>query len=248
MTPDPLHGAHRILVVEDDLAFQSAIAAALPQEMLVSCASNSSEARRLLESQEFDLILLDLTLPDGDGMRLCSWIRADNRFKDVAIMLITGHAETDYKVMAFSLGANDYMVKPIDSRELRARVLSHLKRARGRSDAEAVFFRGNLKFVVSSQQVFIIGEEIPRRIETSSLEFRLLLLFAQNEERVFSRDELISRVWGEQVSVLERTVDSHVSDLRKKLISASHAIQAVRGAGYRLVPLIASAGHPRRAA
>jgi two-component system phosphate regulon response regulator PhoB len=239
MPADNLTSNYKVLVIDDDPLFQAAVVKGLPQEVSVISASSAKEARTQLEGQSVDLILLDLGLPDEDGMKLCSWIRFEERFLDIPLVLLTGRSDVNDKVMAFSLGADDYLVKPVDPKEFKARILAKLKRANRVSTQGQVFVKGSLKFLLASQQVFIAAQDIPshlQRIETSPIEFRLLLLLAQNDERIFSRDELISKVWGNHVHVLERTVDSHVSDLRKKLALASHRIEAVRGVGYRLVP------------
>ncbi len=229
-----LNSIYQILLIEDDSDFRLAISSTLPEEILLVSAANGKEARHYLGKQTFDLILLDLTLPDEDGLKLSSWIRSEERFREIPIMLLTGRAEIEDKVMAFSLGADDYLVKPVDPREFRARVLSRLKKSRRRAEVEQFFCKGNLKFMVPVQQVIILDNGSSRIIEMTPLEFRLLFLLAKNEGRIYSRDELISLVWGNQITVLDRTVDSHVSDLRRKLLSATHTIKSVRGIGYQL--------------
>lgn len=224
----------RILFLEDSEEMQAAVAEALKIECDFTFAKTNREACDELKRGAFDLVLLDLTLPDGDGFKICNLIRQTDSLKEVPVIFITGRAEIEDKELAFSIGADDYIVKPIGTRELRARVLSKLHKARV---AGEIFIREDLKFDIPRQRVsvFPFAEDVV--LETTSREFKILLFLAKHEDHVFSRDQLLNQIWGENVHLLERTVDTHISHLRKKLKKAGSQleIRPVHGFGYKLV-------------
>jgi two-component system phosphate regulon response regulator PhoB len=153
--------------------------------------------------------------------------------RDLPIIFITGRSEIEDKEMAFSMGADDYIVKPMSTRELRARVLGRLRRAQKVGENFTV---GNLKFELPLQKVIILNGTLESSLDTTSLEFRILLYFAKHEDHIFSRNQLLTAVWGENVHLLERTVDTHISHLRKKLKEAGSdiTIRPIHGSGYKL--------------
>lgn len=212
---------------------QLAVAQTLRQDCALTFANSNKEAREQLEKNNFDLVLLDLTLPDGDGFKICNFIRKSATLHALPVIFITGRAEIEDKEMAFSIGADDYIVKPINNRELRARVLARLERTRASAEH---FATGNLKFDLATQRVSTLNHDEEYTIETTFLEFRLLLYFAKHPDQVFSREQLLNAVWGESLHLFERTIDTHISHLRKKLAAAyaEFTIRSVRGSGYKL--------------
>lgn len=222
-----------ILAIEDNAEIQILIEAALDQHHVVR-ALNLAEAKAHLEKTKLDLILLDVELPDGDGLRFLTQFAA-NGAPRVPIFILTAQADTANKVIAFSLGADDFVSKPFDPIELRARVDARLRKMRTQTDNQAILKLRDVRIDVPRQRVFIVhdGQEDP--ISLTSLEFRLLLVFAGARERVFSREELLDRVWGNEVSVTDRTVDTHVGHLRKKMQKSTLKIETVVNEGYRLI-------------
>jgi two-component system, OmpR family, response regulator ResD len=224
---------YKVLFLEDSTEIQSAVAMAFRKECVFTFAGMNREAQDTLEKEKFDLVLLDLTLPDGDGFKVCNFIRRSEALRDIPIIFLTGRDEIEDKEMAFSIGADDYIVKPVDMRELRARVLSRLKKVHERRETLTV---GDLKFDLARQRICVVREDGESVLETTSREFRILFHLAKREGQVFSRDQLLTEVWGENIHLLERTVDTHVSHLRKKLkeAGASITIKPVHGFGYKL--------------
>jgi two-component system phosphate regulon response regulator PhoB len=200
----------------------------------VTAVLTLEQADRELSRGIFDLILLDVTFPEGDGFAYLAKLRSSEHTRDVPVILVTGNVETSKEVMGLSLGAEDYLVKPVDPAILRARIESRMKKVREKRDAEMVLQRGNLKLSVSSQRAALIFEGTETPIAVTPVEFKLLFYFFRHEDEVFSREHLLAAVWGNASEIINRTVDMHVSNLRKKIIGSEYKIQAVHGSGYRL--------------
>ena len=179
-----------------------------------------------------DLVLLDWMLPDLSGLELARALRRDQATRDLPIIMLTARAAEDDKVMGLESGADDYLTKPFSARELVARIQALLRRAAG-ADGEALAV-GGLKLDPASHRVSAEGAEVT----LGPTEYRLLKFFMSQPERVFSRAQVLDRVWGGNVYIEERTVDVHIRRLRKAL--APHGcdayIQTVRGSGYRFSP------------
>ena len=226
----------KILLIEDNKDVQESILECL-EHLDVVAVSSLRRARVELERAQFDLVLLDISLPDGDGMQFCAALRSDPKTKSLPVMFLTGHAAVSEKVIAFSLGAEDYITKPFGWAELKARIDAKLKRiAQSRQDHD-VFTRGNLKFDLSRQRVTVISDGKEQLLDLTPLEFKLLALFATGAERVFSRNQIMDHVWSNDVHVLDRTIDTHISNLRKKITGSFQDIHTIYGSGYFLGPV-----------
>lgn len=223
---------HQILLVDDSKDCYDLISAALKSSFEVHWASNLNEAKALLTSRSFDLVLLDIMLPDGDGYQLCTMIQNLEQTKDVPVVFLTAKDEVTDKVMGFSLGADDYIVKPFQPLELRARVEGRLKKVRQRQAEEEVIWKNDLQINLSTQKAFIVKEGKKEDLRLTPIEFKVLLCLARRESHVFSRDQLLTAVWGENVFVMDRSVDTYISKLRKKLGQRSHYVQSIHGSGY----------------
>jgi DNA-binding response OmpR family regulator len=223
----------RILLVEDSPADQKIVVAALGKKFTVAVAGSVAEARRELARAQFDLILLDVELPDGNGFRFFSDLRCEEATKDIAVFFLTMKSDAPDEVMGFVLGADDYIAKPADPLKLRARVEARLRKLEERREEEAVFSSGALKLDFAVQRAFRTSGEGDCALELTPHEFKLLAFFLRHEDHVLSRDQLIERVWGTGTNVIDRTVDMHVSNLRKKLSGSGFTVAAVRGVGYR---------------
>ena len=223
----------RILVVEDERAIREMVTFTLKRAgFTVSEAEDASAARRALVDHSPDLVLLDWMLPDLSGLELARALRRDQATKELPIIMLTARAAEDDKVMGLESGADDYLTKPFSARELVARIQALLRRAAG-ADGEALAV-GGLRLDPASHRVSVEGAEVT----LGPTEYRLLKFFMSQPERVFSRAQVLDRVWGGNVYIEERTVDVHIRRLRKALgpHGCDAYIQTVRGSGYRFSP------------
>jgi two-component system, OmpR family, phosphate regulon response regulator PhoB len=227
----------QVLLVEDSAECQLLVEGALAGfNVVLTKASSLSEANGILKKKGrpyFDLILLDLVLPDGDGMSLFKEEAPAKFSHETPIILITGQGELDLKVKAFDLGVDEYLVKPVFPSELRSRVLSRLKKVSAYKNESSVIRKGMLVLHMPSLRAYL--EKGSQRIELdlTAKEFKILGFLVRNEGAIFTRKALMGEIWGKGVHVLERTVDSHISALRKKLGAAGSYIESVAGSGYR---------------
>jgi two-component system phosphate regulon response regulator PhoB len=220
----------KILIVEDEQAIREMTVFHLSRAGYeVFEAEDCREARVLLADNRPDLALIDWMLPDMSGLELTRNLKRDKNFEDLAIIMLTARAEEHDKVSGLEGGADDYITKPFSPRELIARIETVLRRV-GNS-ADEVLSAGVLELDAAGHRVQSAGEEI----KLGPTEYRLLHFLMTHAERVYSRTQLLDRVWGANVYVEERTVDVHVRRLRKALtdVGADAYIQTVRGAGYR---------------
>jgi two-component system alkaline phosphatase synthesis response regulator PhoP len=188
-----------------------------------------------LRHKPVDLVLLDILLPDLDGIEICKCLRADEGLKGIPVIFLTAKGEEFDRILGLELGADDYVVKPFSPRELVARVKAVLRRQVRATEKQEVVELGDLRLDSGMQEVTVRG----RAVELSTLEFRLLHYLVSNPRRVFSRDRLLDEVWGRDHFVTPRTVDVHIRRLREKIeVQADNPqyVQTVRGAGYRFLP------------
>jgi two-component system phosphate regulon response regulator PhoB len=220
----------KILIVEDETAIREMIAFHLVRAGFETLeAPDCRSARELLADERPDLALVDWMLPDMSGLELTRMIKRDERFEDVCIIMLTARSEEFDKVAGLEGGADDYITKPFAPRELIARIQAVLRRAT--RPVTEVTKAGVLELDTAGHRVSSEGREI----KLGPTEYRLLQFLMTHAERVYSRTQLLDRVWGANVYVEERTVDVHVRRLRKALsdAAADSYIQTVRGAGYR---------------
>ncbi|HLT92730.1 MAG TPA: phosphate regulon transcriptional regulator PhoB [Woeseiaceae bacterium] len=223
-----------VLVVEDEDAIRDMIVFNLRRAGFDTReAADSGAARRAIADRVPDLVLLDWMLPDVSGLELARALKRDAQTRDIPIIMLTARTDEDDKVRGLDSGADDYITKPFSSRELIARINAVLRRAHPEGDEERLE-AGRLVLNVTSHRVTAAGEEV----SLGPTEFRLLRFLMARPERVFSRSQLLDRVWGGNVYVEERTVDVHIRRLRKALepSGTDGYVQTVRGAGYRFSP------------
>ncbi len=222
-----------ILIIEDSPEMKILLEASLNDEML-TFASTLKEGKAWIEKKNFHLILLDLGLPDGDGLKFLTELQASKQFRDIPILILSGRTDTPNKVIAFSMGAEDFISKPFDPIELKARVQARLKKLEKSKEKLDVLRLGDLQIEVAKQKVSIQVSGGYESVDLTSLEFRLLLTLSRHPERIYSRDTLLNEVWGHQISVTDRTVDTHIGHLRKKIAKSKTQIETVIGSGYRI--------------
>ena len=221
-----------ILVVEDEPAIQELIAVNLEHAgHRVQRAHNAAEADAMIREVRPDLIVLDWMLPDLAGTALARRLRADARSKDIPIIMLTARAQERDKVEGLESGADDYITKPFSPKELLARIKAVLRRRAPQLTDDAIAVHG-LQLEPAVHRVTGGGKEL----RLGPTEFKLLHFLMTHPERVYSRVQLLDRVWGDHVFVEERTVDVHIRRLRQALEPTGHdrLIETVRGSGYRL--------------
>src|SRR5688572_23323897 len=221
----------QILIVEDEQPIREMIAFALRRAGYeVSEAEDSQQARVQLADRRPDLVLIDWMLPDMSGLELTRHIKRESATRDLPVIMLTARAAEGDKVAGLDGGADDYVTKPFSPRELLSRINAVLRRTGGGATDETVDL-GGLQLDRAAHRVSVKGSEV----QLGPTEYRMLDFFMQNPERVFSRTQLLDRVWGGNVYVEERTIDVHIRRLRKALedVSMSHLVQTVRGSGYR---------------
>ena len=222
----------KVLAVEDAADYQMIIRSTLQEDYELTLAASGKETYHALECDSYDLILLDIILPDCDGFEICSSIRSKEATKNTPIIFVTSKESIPDKVMGFSLGADDYITKPFNTLELKARVAAKLRMSEQKG-GNSVLVRGDIEINIPSQRISIIQNQKRETIDMTSTEFRLLLYMVQHVDHVLSREQILDAVWGDSLNVTERTVDTHVSKLRKKLEHCSEYIKSVHGSGYR---------------
>ena len=220
----------RIALVEDDSDIAYTIRLNLRKEkgFQVEHYVSGISALAALHEKPFDLVILDLNLPDIDGLAICRELRSQEDTRRIPIILLTARAEERDKLLGFEIGADDYITKPFSMRELLARVSAHLRRvASFETSEEEVFQDGDLRVDRASYEVRRNG----RPVHLTKKEFDLLWLLVRNRSRVVTRDTILARLWDYEADVETRTVDVHIRALRKKL--GDDRIETVVGLGYR---------------
>lgn len=221
-----------ILVVEDEEPISRMIRFSLERaEFRVSDAADAAAARLAIANARPDLVLLDWMLPGMSGLELARELRADAATHDLPIIMVTARVEEEDRVRGLDLGCDDYITKPFSPSELVARIRAVLRRTVP-GGAEQRMDLGGLMIDGAGQRISADGHAIA----LGPTEYRLLTFLAGHPERVYSREQLLDRVWGRNVYIDERTVDVHIRRLRKALAPYGYdrLIQTVRGSGYRL--------------
>ena len=218
----------RVLLVEDDARLAGMVADYLGEAGIRSAiAATGSEAQRLLKRDAFDAVILDLMLPDTDGLDLCRRIRAESA---IPLLMLTARGDPLDRVVGLELGADDYLPKPFEPRELLARLRAILRRSRDTAPADVLRF-GRLEIDRAARQVRIDGREKP----LTGFQYTLLLALAERAGRVLSRDALMDLTRGNALEEFDRSIDVHVSRIRASIEDdpkKPRRILTVRGAGY----------------
>ncbi|RYZ77516.1 MAG: response regulator transcription factor, partial [Proteobacteria bacterium] len=199
-----------ILVVEDSPESYRLIEASVGQLGRLEWVKTCSSALSALAKINFDLVILDGSLPDGDGIQLCSMMQTQENWAVIPVVILTARNATVDKIMAFSVGADDFVTKPFEMLELRARVESKLRKRERATQELDVIRCGPLELNKTTQRAYKTEGGEKQEIDLSSLEFKLLLYFATNPDVVLSRDRILDSVWGEGRYVDARAVDTHV--------------------------------------
>ena len=225
--------ANKILVVDDDLNICELLKLYLENDgYVVFTANDGQEAVEMFQNKTPDLVLLDIMLPKKDGWQVCREIR---KTSSAPIIMLTAKGETFDKVLGLELGADDYVVKPFDAKEVMARVKAVLRRTTGDSESteteKKVVIYDNLEINIQNYEMKVKG--VP--VDTPPKELELIYHFASNPNRVYTRDQLLDEVWGFEYYGDSRTIDVYVKRLREKLegVSDKWALKTVWGVGYK---------------
>jgi DNA-binding response OmpR family regulator len=222
-----------VLVVDDEPIVREVVVRYLEREGYRTVeAGRGDTARELLERDPPDIVVLDVMLPGQDGLELCRWIRARS---SLPVILLTARGEEADRIVGLELGADDYVTKPFSPRELAARVRTVLRRAAPAVEAPARLDYGEVELDGSAREVRKAGTEV----KLTAKEFDLLWFLASHPRKVFSRDQLMTSVWGYEPALDSGTVTVHMRRLRRKLeddAARPRHLQTVWGVGYRLVP------------
>ncbi|MBN1938192.1 MAG: response regulator transcription factor [Candidatus Aminicenantes bacterium] len=222
----------KIALVEDEPDLARLTAQALEQEgFRVSTYFDAAGFYRSLDKSLPDLILLDLMLPDADGLDVCRIIRRNETWQSIPVICVTAKGGETDRVLGLELGADDYVVKPIAYKELAARIRAVLRRGRAEAPpARLSIGDGAVEMDPERFEVRLAGKPL----ELTTTEFKLLYLLASKPGRVFTREQILDKIWGNEKIVLDRTVDVHIKNLREKLGEAARYLKNIRGVGYKV--------------
>jgi two-component system phosphate regulon response regulator PhoB len=220
----------RILAVDDEPDLLELVRMSLGAAGYdVETAATGSAALERLRTAPPDLLLLDLMLPDLSGTDLCRRVRGDARLSELPVIMLTAKGEEVDRVVGFELGADDYVTKPFSPRELALRVRAVLSRRRMDGPGAALLRHDSLRVDPERHRCWV-GES---EVILTAKEFQLLVALMRRPGRVYSREQLLDDVWGSDITVTARTIDTHLKRLREKLGAAGPLIETVRGVGYR---------------
>lgn len=226
----------RIVIIEDEKDIVDLVRYNFRKEGFeVESFTRGKDGLGYVRQNAVALVLLDIMLPDLDGMEICRRLRADERLKSLPVIFLTAKGEEVDRVVGLEMGADDYVVKPFSPRELIARVKAVLRRQDHTLEKAEVIEVPGLHLDSRTREVMVRG----RAVQLSALEFKLLHFLASQPRRVFSREQLLDNVWGRDRFVTPRTVDVHIRRLREKIegqADVPHYVQTIRGSGYRFSP------------
>lgn len=218
-----------IAVVDDEEDLLNAVKITLRKENFdVKTFSSGEELFKSLKTLRPDAFILDIMLPGGSGFDICRRLRGEARFKRTPVIFLSARADEFDKVLGLELGADDYVTKPFSPKELAARVKAVLRRADAQPSKSKELSAG-LSINKENMEVFSNG----KRVELTLTEFKILELLTSKKGRVFTRDEMLDYVWGEEKVVSDRTIDVHIKNLREKLGKQGSHIQNIRSVGYK---------------
>lgn len=222
---------NKILIVEDEKDIRDLIIYALQAKGYETISADDGEkALKMLKENKPDLVILDWMLPSVSGLEICRNIRRDKNIKNIPIIMLTAKITEDDKILGLDSGADDYITKPFSTAELSSRVKAILRRTERNNSKKLKY--ADIEMDLIAHKIIRNG----RKIKLGPKEYKLLKNFLEQPQRVFSRDQLLDRIWGENIYVEPRTVDVHIRRLRKAITADNeiNIIRTVRDAGYSL--------------
>jgi DNA-binding response OmpR family regulator len=223
----------KIAIVDDESDIVNLVSLNLRKNSFIPKEFYSAkELFNYLNNEIPDLLILDLMLPDMDGIDICKKLKNETRFKNIPIIMLTARQDEMDKILGLELGADDYVTKPFSPKELIARVKAVLRRGKDEIINKAIIeISGLLKIDLQKYEVF---NNENKKIQLTTTEFKILQILSQKKGWVFSREKLLDSIWGEEKYVIDRTIDVHIKHLREKLGEAGKIIKNVRGVGYKI--------------
>lgn len=220
----------KILIIEDDQDISEVLKLQLQLKQYEPIVAGSClEAQQYFSDSDIDMFLIDRMLPDSSGVDICKLLRNKPEHQETPIVLITAMAEPENVIEGLDAGADDYITKPFDINVLHARVRAQLRKKQ-KSDETKQFDLGPLSLNTEKCEVKVEGDAV----HLTNTEFQILTQLFQNPGTVYSRKKLIHNILGDEIHVTNRTIDTHIAGLRKKIGNASGLIETIRGVGYRL--------------
>ncbi len=219
----------RVLIVDDNTDNLTVLSEMLKGHFETLTASSGREAIQSAVNSQPDAVVLDVNMPEMDGFEVCLRLHEQPSTRQIPIVMLTSLTGVDNRVKGLELGADDYILKPFHAQELIARINARVRRLDSRKREEADVIVGNLRLEPKSEGVWIDGEAV----QLTQLEFELLRFFLEHRDEVISRARLLGDLWPDAV-VSDRTVDTHVANLRKKIMKFNHPLTTIYGAGYIL--------------
>jgi len=228
-----------VVIIEDNNEYRTFLKSILDRKYRVADFDSTEAARPHILANAPDSILLDIGLKDEDGFSFCADLKKDKNTHQIPVLFLTSKEAVADKVAGFSLGADDYMIKPIDPLELIARLEVAFRRSKPpQSESTAPLNeKHGIKIDLSNFRASLFAEgEKEIELRLTPTEFKILNFFIQNDQKLLSREKILAAVWGQDTHVVDRAIDTHVHTLRKKLGIKSELIQSVFGEGYRFGP------------
>ncbi len=224
---------YQTLLIEDSPDYQLLITKCLGSKFNVILATSLKSAREEIARHCFDVMLVDVVLPDGDGIQFCSELMRSDALNKPPLILLTGKTAVNDRVLGWSVGADDYITKPFDPFELQVRIESRIQKSRLRSEQGDYLHRGKFRLNAVFHEAVLLESKEEKKLNLTPNEFRLLHCLMKNQDRVLSRNQLLQFVWGSATHITDRTIDKHISSLRQKLEVDAKCIVTVPGLGYR---------------
>lgn len=222
----------RVLLIDDNEDMSAILSGSLDNNFLVQHVTSSSDALKALKGNTFDLFLIDIILPDGNGLDICRHLRGTEQYRNAPILMLSAVSAIETKVSGFGVGADDYLVKPFDGRELQARIAAVMKRTHASKEDPTDF--NLLEFDLTLQRAYVKAGGTKEGLSLTPVEFRILYMLAKKRGQSVSREEIHAHVWPEDTHVVPENVYTHMYALRKKLREHSINLVSIPGSGYRL--------------
>lgn len=226
----------RVLVLEDEKSHQLIIDKSLSSHYQLDFVSSAEDALELLEAHRYEAFIIDVVLPQSSGFEVLAQIRKISHYEFTPALILSAREQLHSKLTGFSLGADDYVVKPVNGQELKARIDSKLRTAQKilRLSVSEVLEAGDLHLDMRGHKVFFKEGGKIRDIYLSPIEFKILSFLFREMKKNVTRKQIIHEVWGDNERIQERSVDGHIAAIRKKLKGRGHWIRSVHRVGYRL--------------
>ena len=225
----------KVLVVEDEETSFLTIDRALSSDYEILRVKTVEHSKAAMNNFQFDLFLLDIMLPDGDGFQIFHHLKTLPQHQDKPVLFLTARSGVDDKVLGLNLGADDYLTKPIDPKELKARIDNRIQKYSANSHSKALDF-GPILLDQDRQLVQLRDQYGQEDLSLTPIEFKILSFLCKNVNQTFTREQVIHNVWGNAIHIQPRNVDTHITSIRKKLKQQGASIESVYGSGYRFNP------------